>query len=257
MATTAIHVGLPVRLGIARARTVAAGHEAAGDVVASELPRSRVFTPAVGAYRRHRRDAGSQCQSCGTTKCRSRRHTASITEAAGENPMRIDLPGPCVNRATAPRGVHRSQGNPRRPAATAPVSRGRTTNRPGVPPLTRPANMGHVAEGHGMRTPVIDPSWHLDSFPLHGLLYCACGQPFCPSGWSGCRRAYLSVCGCRLRPIDADTIERRLQREAERVDTSSAAPAAAAQLDPETYQELFARVEVGGTVDDIRIVRRA
>jgi hypothetical protein len=103
-----------------------------------------------------------------------------------------------------------------------------------------------------MRTPVIEKSWQVDAFPLRGLLYCACGQPFCPSGWSECRRAYLSLCGCRLRPIDADTIERRLQREAERVDTSSAAE----ELDPEMYQELFARVEVGGTVDDIRIIRR-
>jgi hypothetical protein len=103
-----------------------------------------------------------------------------------------------------------------------------------------------------MRTPVIDPAWRVDSFPLRGLLYCVCGQPFFPWGWTESRRAYLSLCGCRLRPIDADTTERHVRMETERLVTSSTAE----KFGPELFQRLFARVEVGGTVDEVRVVRR-
>jgi hypothetical protein len=103
-----------------------------------------------------------------------------------------------------------------------------------------------------MRMTVIEPSWQVDAFPLRGLLFCVCGQPFCPWGWGEGRRAYLSLCGCRLRPVDAEAVERRAQAEAQRTGTSSAV----VPLGPEMFQRLFARIEIGGTVDEVRIVRR-
>ncbi|WP_204301596.1 hypothetical protein [Actinoplanes campanulatus] len=63
----------------------------------------------------------------------------------------------------------------------------------------------------------------------------------------------MTVCGCRLRPIDADLIERRVH-----ADAASRDPAAAVEGWTATAAEILAswyvRIEVGGTVDDVWFV---
>jgi|ADGO01.1.fsa_nt_gi hypothetical protein len=96
-----------------------------------------------------------------------------------------------------------------------------------------------------------------EDFPLRGLLVCAtrgCRQRLYPQPSLGEPRAYRNSCGCRLRPIDAATIERRVFEEvALRVPALLTA-------DPQpcytVYQNLLTEVAVGGTVDDVRLVWR-
>lgn len=98
-----------------------------------------------------------------------------------------------------------------------------------------------------MRTQTLDLSRR--SYPLCGLLFCICGQPFSPCA-TGDSRSYMSRCGCRLKPIDACTVERSVHAAATRsapgVDT----------LTPERLAQLFTRIEIGGTAEDVRLFRR-
>jgi hypothetical protein len=95
----------------------------------------------------------------------------------------------------------------------------------------------------------------INPYPLCGRLFCRCGAPFCRWGSPDSKREYMAVCGCRLRPIDADTIERCVYADAARRD-----PALTAGRWPEPPAEvlarLYSRIDVGGTVDDVRFVPR-
>jgi hypothetical protein len=47
-----------------------------------------------------------------------------------------------------------------------------------------------------------------DRYWLRNVLVCAgCGQRLYPAGLAAGERAYADTCGCRLRPVDADTVE--------------------------------------------------
>jgi hypothetical protein len=65
----------------------------------------------------------------------------------------------------------------------------------------------------------------------------------------------MTVCGCRLRPIDADTVERQVLAAR---NTQHEMRAAAGQVGLPTLAVLDGRgrIEVGGTLDDIRFVPR-
>lgn len=96
-----------------------------------------------------------------------------------------------------------------------------------------------------------------EDFPLRGLLVCAtrgCRQRLYPQPSVGGPRAYRNSCGCRMRPIDAATIEQRVFEEVALRVPALLAP------DPvpcrAVYQKLLAEVAVGGTVDDVRLVWR-
>lgn len=94
-------------------------------------------------------------------------------------------------------------------------------------------------------------------FPLRGLLVCAtrgCRQRLYPQPSTSEPRAYRNSCGCRMRPIDAATIERRVfEAVADRVPALLATDPAPCRA---VYQSLLAEVTVGGTVDDVRLVWR-
>lgn len=94
-----------------------------------------------------------------------------------------------------------------------------------------------------------------DPYPLRGLLFCRCGQQFHPVESIDGSRAYVSLCGCRMGPLDADTVERLVFNAAERE-----APALFVNLPEERYVEafrmVFAEVTVGGTTDEISYVVR-
>jgi hypothetical protein len=94
----------------------------------------------------------------------------------------------------------------------------------------------------------------LDSYPLCGWLYCVCGERFFPSSAADSTREYMSVCGCRLRPIDAATVERRVYARAAHLVPPSASRWR--ERVEEALARLYARIEVGGTVDDVRFIPR-
>jgi hypothetical protein len=65
----------------------------------------------------------------------------------------------------------------------------------------------------------------------------------------------MAWCGCRLRPVDAGAIERRVYADAARLDPHGVTDG---ETDPtaEMLTGLYARIEVGGTADDVRFVPR-
>lgn len=93
----------------------------------------------------------------------------------------------------------------------------------------------------------------INPYPLCGRLFCRCGAPFCRWGSPEANREYMSVCGCRLRPTDAATIERRVYADAARPDPASAI-GGSLEAPIEVLTRLYTRIEVGGTVDDVRFV---
>lgn len=92
-------------------------------------------------------------------------------------------------------------------------------------------------------------------YPLSGRLFCRCGARFSRWGSPDSTREYTAVCGCRLRPIDADTIERQVYADAVRLDPVMTA-AGWVEAPAEALTRLYSRIEVGGTVDDVRFVPR-
>lgn len=66
--------------------------KAHADAVVSGLRCTPMFALAVDVFRQHRRDGGGRCRSCGNAVCRTRRHAATIIEAAGVNPADFDAP---------------------------------------------------------------------------------------------------------------------------------------------------------------------
>ena len=95
----------------------------------------------------------------------------------------------------------------------------------------------------------------INPYPLCGLLFCQCGAPFCRWGSPDSTREYMAVCGCRLWPIDAVTIERRVCSDAAERDSPVVA-GGWTEIPGEVLARLYARIEVGGTVDDVRFVPR-
>lgn len=127
-----------------------------------------------------------------------------------------------------------------------PLSRDAPASRRGLPSTVTKASV---------HSELVHPARSTNLYPLCGRLFCRCGTPFCRWGSPEAKRKYMSVCGCRLRPIDADTIERRVYVDLARLD-----PASAAGYSPEKAAEvlarLYTRIEVGGTVDDVSFVPR-
>ncbi|GLY98802.1 hypothetical protein [Actinoplanes sp. NBRC 103695] len=95
----------------------------------------------------------------------------------------------------------------------------------------------------------------MDQHPLCGRLFCRCGQRFIPGCSALSGREYVSVCGCRLWPIDAAAIEQRVYAHA----TCGAPPSGSRRLTlsmAAVLSRFDGRIEVGGTLDDIRIMPR-
>lgn len=245
------------------------------DAVVSGLRSSSMFALAVQVYRVHQRDCAGRCRSCASQTCRSRVHAAIVIAAAGASPADFDTPVRCgLRRPSGLRRLTTAPGSPVRVMVArgvrsrpSPECRGRT--RPHVWSGKSPRDRPHSREVlKAVRRPpaslatdvsacidLVRLACSTDAYPLRGLLFCRCGARFCRWGSPGTTREYMTVCGCRLRPIDADTIERRVYTDAARL-----VPALAAgrwcESPAEVLARLYARIEVGGTVDDVRFVRR-
>ncbi|BCB80893.1 hypothetical protein GCM10022251_79760 [Phytohabitans flavus] len=91
---------------------------------------------------------------------------------------------------------------------------------------------------------------------LRGLIFCAaCGLPLHPMRLPEGRRAYRGVCGCRLGPVDADTVERLVADAAEREVPAVFGGVPAGQR-AVIVRRSVAAIRLGGTVDDLSIVWR-
>jgi hypothetical protein len=121
--------------------------------------------------------------------------------------------------------------------------------------LLIPRLRGSTAKGADTSTNAVDQAPAPASYPLQGWIFCICGQAFHRWGRIDATREYLSLCGCRLWPLDASTIERRVYAA-----VALAAPGLIGDgwtdRPAEVLARLFTRVEVGGTVEDIRLVPR-
>jgi hypothetical protein len=106
-----------------------------------------------------------------------------------------------------------------------------------------------VGEAHA--TGGLSLDMHTECYPLWGLMYCICGQVFVPWGWAEEARTYQSLCGCRLRPIDAAAVERRVKAVADLPNATSPF-----DVDRAALQRMYARIEIGGTDEDLRVVPR-
>ena len=126
----------------------------------------------------------------------------------------------------------------------------------GEAPASTPHPRAASPQGTIMDVEAVDRAPSRGPYPLQGWLFCVCGQAFLRSDGTGSTRGYLSLCGCRLWPIDADTVEQLVDAEVAGMaagligDGGTGYPA-------EVFTRLFLRIEVGGTVDDIRFVLRA
>lgn len=245
------------------------------DAVLCGLQCSPMFSLAVQVYRRHQRDSAGQCRSCASQGCRSRVHAATVIAAAGVSPADFDVPARCgLRRPGGQRRLTTAHGSPVRVTVArgvrsrpSPECRGRTRPCGSSGKSRRDRPHGREVLKAGRRPPatlatdvsacidLVRLACSTDAYPLRGLLFCRCGARFCRWGSPGTTREYMTVCGCRLRPIDADTIERRVYADAARL-----VPALAAgrwcEPPAEALARLYARIEVGGTVDDVRFVRR-
>lgn len=94
----------------------------------------------------------------------------------------------------------------------------------------------------------------LDSYPLCGRLFCGCGQRFVPGSSTASAREYVSLCGCRLWPINAAAIEQRVYAYATS-GSSALRCGAAPEAEVAVLSQFRERIEVGGTLDDIRFMR--
>lgn len=108
------------------------------------------------------------------------------------------------------------------------------------------------ASGHGE---FVSLPRTLDPYPLCGLLFCRCGATFCRSESPDAIRGYMTACGCRLWPIDAETIEQRVYADVTMLESARTADG---QTDTTArlLTDRYARIEVGGTINDVRFVPR-
>jgi hypothetical protein len=226
------------------------------DVVAG-LRTSPRFALAVDVYQAHQRDSAGRCRSCGSKTCRSRRHAATIISAAGVN---------LADVATARCGIRlrrHQRAFPIRGASLHRVTIARVQSR-----LSRrlcKSRRRPTMATRGLRTSVetaalvqtrrTQRSDSMDGHPLCGRLFCRCGQQFIPGCSALSGREYVSLCGCRLWPIDAAAIEQRVYAHA-----TCGAPASRSRRLPRLIAAVLSRfderIEVGGTLDDIRIMPR-
>jgi hypothetical protein len=80
-----------------------------------------------------------------------------------------------------------------------------------------------------------------------------CGQYCHPVELADGSRAYRSVCGCRLSPLDALTVERLVLNAVER-EVPALLARAVTRRPAALVRLVFAEVVVGGTVDDLSFV---
>jgi hypothetical protein len=95
-----------------------------------------------------------------------------------------------------------------------------------------------------------------EHYPLSDLLFCGiCDEPFFATCLPDGSRAYRSRCGCRLHPVDASELERRVHAEAQRRVFGTASALTDDQAVTLTAR-LFARITLGTTPDDLRFIPR-
>ena len=258
-------------------RPVAVGRSVTprADTVVHGLQPSPMFGLTVQAYRSHQRDCAGRCRSCAGGTCRSRAYAATIIAAAGANPAEVDAHPRCGftsrrrrNLTTAGGRSHlRANGARVVRSRLSPEGRGRSrlasrsTRSRRDQPLGREAMTAvrrplvSTAKESSVHSELVHLARLIDPYPLCGRLFCRCGARFSRWGSPDSKREYMTVCGCRMRPIDADTIERRVHADAARRDpalTASRWP----ELPAEVLAHLYTRIEIGGTVDDVRFVPR-
>jgi len=203
------------------------------------------------------------------TTCRNGAAVPDVDPAGVDMPQRFGNDGPhvagvgrCARAGVAFSPPVRSQPSPERDGRTRPRGwsafsrrdqpRGREPQVPHRYALAPAAKESTVRATNDEITRVAGST---GSYPLCGLLFCRCGARFCRSCSPASKREYRSVCGCRLRPLDADNIE-RLVRTAAVSRAPGAATLGGSMKPPEALFHLYSRIEVGGTVDDMRFVRR-
>ena len=225
----------------------------ASDVV-SGLRTSPRFALAVNVYQVHQRDGAGRCRSCGSKTCRTRGHAATIIAAAGVNLAEVDTARCGIQlrrrqrafpvRGASPKQVKIARVQSRRPRRVCEPHRHSAMEAPGLRTSTETVALLRAARAGSM-----------DQYPLCGRLFCRCGQRFVPGCSALSGREYLSVCGCRLWPIDAAAVERRVYAHA-----THAALASGSRRPPRSMAaflgHLDVRIEVGGTLDDIWIMPR-
>lgn len=203
------------------------------------------------------------------TVCRNGAAVPDVDPAGDDMPRRFGADGPPVavvgRCATAGVGFSplvRSQPSPERDGRTRPRGWSAFSRRdqprgrePQVPHRYALAPTAKEPTVRATNDEITQRAGLPGSYPLCGLLFCRCGVRFCRSSSPASKREYLSVCGCRLRPLDADNIERLVRAEAASHTPGPAAPGRSIKP-PEALFHLYSRIEVGGTVDDVRFVRR-
>jgi len=255
-----------VPLPVASVGSIAPG----ANPVVRGLESSRMFGLAVRVYRSHERDSAGRCRSCPGRMCRTRAHAAAIIAAAGVDPAAFDAGPRCgVTGPTIAGGRSPLWGNGARVVRSrlAPVSRGRTRLVPrsagtrrewphsrDVAVAVRPARVS-TATTVSVHSELVHLARSSNPYPLCGLLFCRCGVAFRPWGSPEAKREYMAWCGCRLRPVDAGAIERRVYADAARLRPDGVTDGGA-HPDVEVLTGLYARIEVGGMVDDVRFVPR-
>jgi len=228
----------------------------ASDVVAG-LRTSPRFALAVGVYQAHQRDSGGRCRSCGSKTCRSRRDAATIIAAAGVNLADVDTARCATRLRRHQRAFPVRGGSPQR----VKIARGQSRlSRRLCGPRRRPAMVTRGLRRSAETVALVQVrrtqgDGSMDRHPLCGRLFCRCGQRFIPGCSALSGREYVSVCGCRLWPIDAAAIEQRVYAHA-----TCGAPASGSRRLTRSMAAVLSRfdgrIEVGGTLDDIRIMPR-
>jgi hypothetical protein len=225
----------------------------ASDVVAG-LRSSPRFALAVDVYQAHQRDSAGRCRSCGSKTCRSRRHAATIIAAAGVNLADVDTTRCGIRlrrhqRAFPVRGVSPHRVKIARIQSRLSRRLGESHRQPAMATRGLRTSVGTAALLQVRRT---QRDGSMDRHPLCGRLFCRCGQRFIPGFSALSGREYVSLCGCRLWPIDAAAIEQRVYAHA-----TCGTPASESRRLPRLMAAVLSRfderIEVGGTLDDIRI----
>jgi hypothetical protein len=256
-------------------------HATAGIVVFG-LRCSRTFQIAVEVYQNHIPGSGGSCCRCGRAGCRSRGHAEKIIVAAGEDsrasavvpvslPSAVAAASPTAGPGASPLARGERAGL-YRPATAVPRQPwpGLATQLPIAHlPAGRPMGIAQVASAFrslplsinsvpvrsdGDRMRDVGPVTH-DPYSLRGLLFCACDQPYYPLELAAGGRAYAAVCGCRLWPLNAITMERLVLETAEREAPALFVGVPTARHGA-VFRRLFARVSAGGAGYDLSFVRR-